>query len=230
MTAPGRPVPFTLTPKAHAALDHDRTATPAADLRQIARHLDVQLRANRRPAITDASALDVQALCVAEEAGELVGAYRRWAGKARRTGTRRELEDEVADVLIVTAVFAERAGIDLDAAIAAKLTVIYSRGWREEDDTAAGTGQPVSYPAHLRGIAADLSSTAGEIASGIRLTGRACPASVEHARDLLAILTQIPDDAPRPGEWDCKRCGEAWFGTPPEDGLCPACRAAEDDR
>ena len=84
-----------------------------------------------RDAITDANALDMQALCVAEEAGELVGAYRRWAGKARRTGTRRELEDEIADVLIVTAVFAERAGIDLDAAIAAKLAVIYTRGWQQ---------------------------------------------------------------------------------------------------
>jgi NTP pyrophosphatase (non-canonical NTP hydrolase) len=111
----------------------------------------------------------VQALCVAEEAGELVGAYRRWAGKARRTGTRRELEDEVADVLIVTACFAERAGIDLDAAVAAKLTVIYSRGWREDDTTAA----------------------------------------------------------PGPAEWGCQRCGAAWFGTPPDGGLCPACRTRQ---
>jgi NTP pyrophosphatase (non-canonical NTP hydrolase) len=103
-----------------------------ADLRHIARRLLRDLVANRRPAITDANQLDVQAMCVAEEAGELVGAYRRWAGKARRTGTRRDLEDEVADVLIVTAVFAERAGIDLDEAIAAKLTVIYSRGWRQD--------------------------------------------------------------------------------------------------
>jgi NTP pyrophosphatase (non-canonical NTP hydrolase) len=79
----------------------------------------------------------VQALCVAEEAGELVGAYRRWAGKARRTGTRRELEDEIADVLIVTAVFAERAGIGLDAAVAAKLAVLYSRGWRNDHPPAA---------------------------------------------------------------------------------------------
>jgi NTP pyrophosphatase (non-canonical NTP hydrolase) len=168
---PSQPIPFTLTLKAHAALDQDG-ATPAADLRQIARHLDGQLRANRRPAITDANALDVQALCVAEEAGELVGAYRRWAGKARRTGTRRELEDEVADVLIVTACFAERAGIDLDAAVAAKLTVIYSRGWRE-DDTAAGTS---------------------------------------------------------PQEWACDRCGAGYFGTPPDDGLCPACRSGQDAR
>ncbi len=106
-------------------------AARPADLRQIARRLQHDLRAHRRPAITDANALDVQALCVAEEAGELVGAYRRWAGKARRTGTRRELEDEIADVLIVTAVFAERAGVDLDAAIAAKLAVIYARGWQQ---------------------------------------------------------------------------------------------------
>jgi NTP pyrophosphatase (non-canonical NTP hydrolase) len=120
---------------AHRIIDqasHAAGACPApADLRQIARRLNGNLRAHRRPAITDTNALDVQALCVAEEAGELVGAYRRWAGKARRTGTRRELEDEIADVLIVTAVFAERAGIDLNAAVAAKLAVIYSRGWQQ---------------------------------------------------------------------------------------------------
>jgi NTP pyrophosphatase (non-canonical NTP hydrolase) len=146
------------------------TATTPVDLRQIARHLEAQLRANRRPAITDANHLDVQALCVAEEAGELVGAYRRWAGKARRTGTRRGLEDEVADVLIVTACFAERAGIDLNTALAAKLTVIYSRGWREEGSD-VGTGPP---------------------------------------------------------EWGCERCGAAYLGTPPDDGLCLTCRAGED--
>jgi NTP pyrophosphatase (non-canonical NTP hydrolase) len=113
----------------------DRAAPAAApqppDLREIARRLERDLRGHRRPAITDANHLDVQALCIAEEAGELVGAYRRWAGKARRTGTRAELEDEVADVLIVTAVFAERAGIDLNTAIARKLAVIYSRGWQQ---------------------------------------------------------------------------------------------------
>jgi hypothetical protein len=34
-------------------------------------------------------------------------------------------------VLIVTAVFAARAGIDIHAAIAAKLAVIYTRGWSD---------------------------------------------------------------------------------------------------
>ena len=119
-----------------AAASTAGTGRPA-DLRQIARRLERDLTARHRPAITDANGLDVQALCVAEEAGELVGAYRRWAGKARRTGTRRELEDEIADVLIVTACFAERAGIDLDAALAAKLAVIYNRGWRDDTPPAA---------------------------------------------------------------------------------------------
>ena len=32
---------------------------------------------------------------------------------------------------------------------------------------------------------------------------------------------------PGPGEWACDQCGAAWFGTPPDDGLCPACRAAQ---
>ena len=40
-------------------------------------------------------------------------------------------------MLITTAVFAERAGIDLNAALAAKLAVIYSRGWRDDTPPAA---------------------------------------------------------------------------------------------
>jgi hypothetical protein len=31
-------------------------------------------------------------------------------------------------------------------------------------------------------------------------------------------------DRPGPGEFSCSGCGDAWFGTPPDDGLCPACR------
>jgi NTP pyrophosphatase (non-canonical NTP hydrolase) len=109
------------------------------DLAVIGKQLSKDLReTSARPAITDENMLDVQALCVAEEAGELVGAYRRWAGKARRSGTLAELTDEVADLLIVTAVFAERAGIDLDAAVAGKLEKIYARGWRERTDECSG--------------------------------------------------------------------------------------------
>ena len=109
------------------------------NLAEIARKLDSDLALNRGPdsRITDENQLDVQALCVAEEAGELVGAYRRWAGKARRSGTFEEVRSELADLLIVTAVFAERLGIDIDAAVEAKLEIIYSRGWKEVEECKA---------------------------------------------------------------------------------------------
>ena len=41
------------------------------------------------------------------------------------------------------------------------------------------------------------------------LTAKAC-----------AVLGEVPD-----GQWACTGCGDAWFGTAPEDGLCPACEA-----
>lgn len=76
--------------------------------------------------------LDQKALCIAEEAGELVGAYRRWSGQARRSGTEQELAAEVADLIICTSSFAVRAGIDIDKAVQSKLETIYSRGWKSD--------------------------------------------------------------------------------------------------
>jgi NTP pyrophosphatase (non-canonical NTP hydrolase) len=86
------------------------------DLAEIVRKLDADLAMNRRAGITDDNTLDVQAICVGEEAGELLGAYRRWAGKARRTGTLAEVSQEIADMLIVTGVFAVMMGIDIEEA------------------------------------------------------------------------------------------------------------------
>lgn len=77
--------------------------------------------------------LDIQALCIAEEAGELVGAYRRFSGKARRKGSLEDVRNEIADVLITTSIFARLLGIDIDAAVEDKLDIIYSRGWSEGD-------------------------------------------------------------------------------------------------
>lgn len=102
-------------------------------LQIIARDLQKVLAENRRPEAEGDNPLTVQALCVAEEAGEMVGAYRRWAGLARRLGIFEHLVDEVADVFITTAIFADMAGIDIDQAISDKLVVIYDRGWKEED-------------------------------------------------------------------------------------------------
>ena len=47
-----------------------------------------------------------------------------------------------------------------------------------------------------------------------------------------AALGQEEDTAAESGsaEWGCERCGAAYFGTPPDDGLCLACRAGEHGR
>jgi NTP pyrophosphatase (non-canonical NTP hydrolase) len=102
------------------------------NLRQVAAEMAPILDANVRQEAEGIDPLTRQVICAAEEMGEMVGAYRRWAGLARRKGTKEDLEQEIADVLIVTALVAHRAGIDIDTAVANKLKVIYSRGWKEE--------------------------------------------------------------------------------------------------
>jgi len=54
-----------------------------------------------------------QVLALAEEAGEMVGAYRRWTGRARRTGTADEFRAELADVVITAYVTAAEQGARL---------------------------------------------------------------------------------------------------------------------
>lgn len=72
-----------------------------------------------------------QVLCLAEEVGEFVAAYRRWSGRARRSGPWSDVCDELADVVIAAYVTADVLGIDLDAAAAAKVARVVTRGWRE---------------------------------------------------------------------------------------------------
>jgi len=74
-----------------------------------------------------------QTLALAEEVGEFVGAVRRWSGLARRSGPFSDVEAELADVVITAFVSAVTLGVDLPKAIAAKLDVLFSRGWREEN-------------------------------------------------------------------------------------------------
>jgi NTP pyrophosphatase (non-canonical NTP hydrolase) len=112
----------------------------------------------------DATRGPQQVLALAEETGEFTAAYRRWAGLARRSGTREEMCAELADVTITAYVTAAVLGIDLDAAITAKTAVIFARGWRDTDP---------------------------------------CDGS----------------------SWACHRCGDAWFSTPPDHGLCDPCAA-----
>lgn len=72
-----------------------------------------------------------QVFALAEECGEFVGAYRRYIGQARRSGTAEEMEDELADVIIVAYCTAIELNIDINKAIDRKLTKIFTRGWRE---------------------------------------------------------------------------------------------------
>jgi NTP pyrophosphatase (non-canonical NTP hydrolase) len=74
---------------------------------------------------------DAQVLMLVEEAGEFAGAYRRYSGQARRTGTHADMSAELADVIIGAHVVALYLDIDLSAAIDGKLDVIMKRGWKE---------------------------------------------------------------------------------------------------
>lgn len=74
------------------------------------------------------STLDTQVLCLAEEVGEAIQAYRRATGRARSTATWQQVAEELADVVIVAYVTAELAEIDLEEAIDNKLKAIKARG------------------------------------------------------------------------------------------------------
>jgi NTP pyrophosphatase (non-canonical NTP hydrolase) len=106
-------------------------ADPRRECSWIVDHATVIVEHLRANDFAAADALTRQVLNLAEETGEAVGAYRRWTGQARRTGTAQEFHREVADVVITAYVLADEAGFDLDAAVADKLNVIFSRGWRE---------------------------------------------------------------------------------------------------
>lgn len=54
-----------------------------------------------------------QVFALLEEVGELTGAYRRWSGQARRTGTVTELHAELADVILSGHVLLTVYGADL---------------------------------------------------------------------------------------------------------------------
>lgn len=110
------------------------TPTSLADLPHTAAEISHHLRQagyTGDPVIRDTVTL-------AEEAGELVGAVRRYTGMARRSGTLDDVAAEAADVVLTVAILAHDIGFDLAAAVAAKVEVIYARGWREPVPDSAG--------------------------------------------------------------------------------------------
>lgn len=73
-----------------------------------------------------------QALNLAEESGEFLGALRRWTGRARRPGSFDDVRHELADVVITAFVTAVVLDFDLYQAIQEKSDAMYARGWRAE--------------------------------------------------------------------------------------------------
>ena len=101
---------------------------PHSWLQLHAAYVTEQLRAN---GFGKDDAVTRQMLAMGEEVGELIGAYRRWSGNARRTSDAAEVYLELADVVITAYVTAQELKINLDDWCALKLRHIYVRGWRE---------------------------------------------------------------------------------------------------
>lgn len=120
------------------------------NLPAIIRRLVDELRENAMQGATNTEWLDQQAMCVSEEAGEFIGAYRRWRGFARRAGSPGDVEAEMADVIISTLCMitlwldqkdAATGDADtLDELIARKLGKIFSRGWVNKNALDTGEG------------------------------------------------------------------------------------------
>lgn len=70
-----------------------------------------------------------QAMNVAEEAGEFIGAYRRYRGGARRAADIEEVAFELADVVISSMIMFQRLGLDPEVVISHKLRKIVTRGY-----------------------------------------------------------------------------------------------------
>jgi hypothetical protein len=115
----------------------------------VIRYLQNQLRDHGRQGSTDMEALDSQFLNVAEEGGEAAGAYRRWRGFARRSGTKEEVLAELADCIISAAVgmiyFCDIAdagapSVVIQDTLARKLHKIFVRGYVNKE------AKPISGP------------------------------------------------------------------------------------
>jgi NTP pyrophosphatase (non-canonical NTP hydrolase) len=116
-------IPTTTQEEIMGYATYETESKVASFARHVAEHLAEHFPAEHLP--------QQQVLCLAEEAGEFVGAYRRWAGMARRQGSFEDVRAELADVVITAYVTARVLGFDLDEAIREKAGVISTRGWRD---------------------------------------------------------------------------------------------------
>ena len=98
------------------------------DIKNIAHEINIALQES----FNNPNREEHQVLCLAEEIGEFVGAYRRYIGGARRDGPWSDVVEELADIVITSWVLADMLKIDLEQAMSDKLTIIFNRGWKEK--------------------------------------------------------------------------------------------------
>jgi NTP pyrophosphatase (non-canonical NTP hydrolase) len=101
-----------------------------ADMASLAAEIRKSLRDNFDE-VSTFHMVTAQVLGVGEEAGEFVGAFRRYMGWARRSGSFAEMAEELADVVIMSWVAANYLGVDLTQEIDKKAEKIRTRGWKD---------------------------------------------------------------------------------------------------
>lgn len=74
-----------------------------------------------------------QVLNVVGEAGELAEAYRRYSGNARRSGSRADVLNELADVIISAYCLAIMMGEDANELCENKWSIIMTRGFGNQE-------------------------------------------------------------------------------------------------
>lgn len=99
------------------------------DLVSFTEMLAAEIRKHANQGATTDEWRDAQAMCVVEEAGEFIGAYRRWRGFARRPGDFDQVTSELADVIIASFIMFVNLHEDAQVEIKKKLLKIITRGY-----------------------------------------------------------------------------------------------------
>lgn len=95
--------------------------------------LAAEIKKYAQQGASDQEWTDAQAMCVVEEAGEFIGAYRRWRGFARRPGELEDVTSELADVIIASFIMFANLPGEAQHSIKQKLSKVVTRGYVNKD-------------------------------------------------------------------------------------------------
>lgn len=94
-----------------------------------------EIRFHAGQGASDEQWTDTQAMKVAEEAGEFIGAYNRYKGFCRRKAELKEVQKELADVIIASFIMFAVLDADAQMYVKAKLFDVITRGYVNKDDS-----------------------------------------------------------------------------------------------